>query len=228
MKKHDYLPRADADRAIWLVNFEQKAKDYQVILNLSPATIAQLETDSDIFAGTLLFVEQLRNKLEAATAFKNQLRDGTGTLVPPILPTLPPIPPTVQSGIFNRVRLLVQTIKAHPNYTESIGDDMRIIGEESTDDPNTWKPILGVRLESGRPNILWKKGHSEGIKLWVDRGTGFEFLAIDTRPDYIDNEPLPPLGQSAVWKYQARYLLNDETVGLVSDVLDVTVTGENT
>ena len=228
MKRKDFLPFSDLGKLAWLANFVEKAKNYQVALGLSNATIVQLETDLAVYADALSLVEQLRNSVEAATAFKNQLRSEVGTLVPPTLPVVPPIPPTVQGDIFGRVRLLVKTIKGNPVYTESIGDDMRIIGEEQTDDPNVWQPVLNVRLQSGRPNILWAKGHSNGIKLWVDRGAGFEFLAIDTQPDYLDNHPLPPLGQTAIWKYQARYLLKDETVGLVSAVLEVTVTGENT
>ena len=34
---------------------------------------------------------------------------------------------------------------------------------------------------------------------------GFVFLAIDTVPDYNDTAPLPPAGQSALWKYMAIY-----------------------
>lgn len=228
MARKFYLPNRDADKVAWLENFAQKAAHYQAVLGLSNETIEQLETDFDVFEGTLVVLEQLRNTVEAYTAFKNQLRNGSGLLVLPQLPVWNPIAPNVKSDIFGRVRNLVKTIKGNPNYTESIGDDMRIIGEESASLPDTWKPVLGVELKVGKPNILWKKGESSGIKLWVDRGSGFEFLAIDTSPDYQDNHPLPPLGQSAIWKYQAIYLLKDGQVGQISDVLEVTVTGQNT
>jgi len=56
-------------------------------------------------------------------------------------------------------------------------------------------------------------------------GQGFNFLAIDTIPDYLDKHTLPAQGQSVLWKYQAIYILNDVEVGEISDVLEVSVKG---
>lgn len=53
----------------------------------------------------------------------------------------------------------------------------------------------------------------------------FTFLATDTQPDYLDNTPLPPFGQTVVWAYTMTYLINDEEVGEWSDIVFVTVTG---
>ena len=229
MARDFYLPKRENDRAIWFANFVEKLKLYAVELGISPALIAQLEDERDVFVAALVVVENIRNSAEAFTSFKNRLNESNDPLgAQPVLPTVPPVPPTVQGNIFGRVRLLVQTIKGNPNYTESIGDDLRIIGEESPDDPNIWKPSLGVQFTSGGvPTILWKKGNSQGIKLWADRGdgTGFQFLAIDTKPNYQDNHDLPPAGQTAIWKYKAIYLLDDTQAGQFSDVLEVTVTG---
>lgn len=229
MARKFYMPRTDNEKALWLANFVDKLKLYDVALGISPVTITQLETDRDVFVGALMLVEQLKDSLEGITAFKNALRDGGGSLVAPSIPLMPPIPPDVQEDIFGRVRKLVRVIKGNLNYSESIGDSLRIIGEDTPDPSATWKPILSVAFQASVPTLKWKKGKSSGIKLWVDRGDGqgFRLLAINTKATYTDTHPLPPVGQTALWKYQAVYLLKDEEVGLISGVLDVTVTGKN-
>lgn len=226
MAKQDYLPNGDADKAVWLANFVEKAKNYAVLLGLSPATIIKLEEDRDAFVAALVLLDALRNSVEAVTAFKNRLRDGKTPLgVLPTLPTLPVVPPTLQSDIFGHVRQLVRAIKANPNYTETIGDDMRIIGDEITEDPNLWQPSLSVNFVAGAPHLKWTKGQSESIKIWVDRGTGYELLIVSTHKDYTDHHALPAEGQTALWKYKAVYLLHDSEVGQISPVLEVAVTG---
>lgn len=226
MARQSYLPYSDSDKAVWLANFVEKLKLYDVVLGISPTTISTLEDERDVFVGAIVVVEAVRNSAEALTAFKNRLRESTEPLGPqPVLPTIPPVPPTVQGNIFGRIRELVNQIKSNPNYTESIGDDLRIIGDEISEDPSTWKPILGLGYEAGAPVIKWTKGQSKGLKIWVDRGAGFQLLAIDIRPNFTDNHDLPPAGQSALWKYRAIYVLNDAEVGQFSDILEVTVKG---
>jgi hypothetical protein len=51
----------------------------------------------------------------------------------------------------------------------------------------------------------------------VRGGQKWPFLTTDTEPDYLDTAPLPPAGQSAVWKYRAIYLLDDQPAGQWSE-----------
>ena len=55
----------------------------------------------------------------------------------------------------------------------------------------------------------------------MDRGTGFVLLTMDTRPGYLDTEPLP--ATSAVWKYKGICRKDDARVGLWSDVAAISV-----
>ncbi len=61
----------------------------------------------------------------------------------------------------------------------------------------------------------------DAVDLWVDRGSGFVFLAIDSEPDYNDTAALPAGG--GVWKYKGIYRLHDEQVGQWSDIVSVSV-----
>lgn len=221
-----YFPLKDSGKVIWLQNFTPKISGYATALDIPASTISQLQVDTEAFLLTIQYTESVRNFSEALTAFRNQLRDGKQSLgsLPPA-PAAPTLPSGARNDIFGRIRKLVQTIKSHPNYSESIGDSLRIIAPKAAESSHEWKPLLQVAFQAGTPIIKWKKGKSQGIKLWVDRGDGFKLEAINTIPDYTDRHPLPPVGQSAIWKYQAVYLLKDQEVGQLSTVLEVTVTG---
>ncbi len=228
MKKGFYLPYDDAGKALWLDNFATELPNYAATLGITPVQLAQVQTDREVFSGIVTYLLNQKNVLEGITAFKNQVRNGRQPLgIIPAFGATPALPPNALNDVFGRVRQLVRTIKGNENYNESIGNVLRIIGEESEDDVNTWKPILKVQIQAGSPNILWVKGNSSGIKIWVDRGDGqgFRFLAIDTSPDYLDKHPLPAQGQTALWRYQAIYILKDEEVGEISDILEVSVKG---
>ncbi len=56
-------------------------------------------------------------------------------------------------------------------------------------------------------------------------GNGWEFLAIGTRPQYTDNHPGPVPGASALCKYRAIYLYEDEIVGMWSDTAEIAIPG---
>jgi len=228
MKKSDYLPLDDPGKVLWLKNFYEKLLIYATALGITPAQVTQVSYDSDLFGWLVTFLNEQKSNLEALTAFKNQVRTGKlplGAL--PVFGVAPLLPAGALNNVFGRTRLMVRAIKGNPALTESIADALGIIGDESEEDVNIWKPILKVRIEAGSPNILWAKGNSNGIKIWVDRGDGqgFNFLAIDTIPDYLDKHTLPAQGQSVLWKYQAIYILNDVEVGEISDVLEVSVKG---
>ncbi len=225
-----YLPQDDAGKLAWIINFKTKMPTYATTLGIATATVTQVTTDYTAFNAIMAWLDAVKKYSQSITAYKNQLRDGGKVLgALPVHPTAPAMPAGSKEDIFGRISALVQTIKAHPAYTEAIGNDLWLIADDSMVDPHAWKPILKAELQAGSPNLKWTKGHSSGIKIWVDRGDGkgFSFLATDTIPDYLDKAVLPPVGQSAMWKYQAIYILKDEEVGQMSDVLEVTVAGRN-
>lgn len=74
-------------------------------------------------------------------------------------------------------------------------------------------------------DIGWIKQGMDALELWVNRGTGFVFLAVDSMPDYTDTAPMPAAGQSALWQYKGIYLQADQRVGQWSDVVSIPVAG---
>lgn len=228
MKKNYYLPQDDLGRSLWLGNFSKELPQFAAEVGISPQQVAQVQTDHQVFAEIVAYLNQQKGILESLTALKNQVRDGRQPLGGyPVFSPPPSFPPGAAHNVFGRLRLLVRSIKSSPNYTEAIGRSLKIIGDEPNENVAAWKPILAADYKAGSPEIKWRKGKSQGVKIWVDRGdgSGFRFLAIDTFPNFVDKHPLPPQGQTALWQYQAIYLLKDSEVGEMSDVLEVIVKG---
>jgi hypothetical protein len=225
----NYLPISDQEKDPWLVNFAQKFEKYAPQVGFGLEVVQKVHTFSKQFSLIMNGLEAHRNYGTTLTAYKNLLRDGAkGELAP-----LSEAPATlifegeVEGNIFGQIVVWVDVIKEHKNYNESMGKDM---GIEAPNPPpaqtSEVKPLLNIELQGGQPNILWKKGKMDGIKIMVDRGTGsYTFLAFDTHPDYLDTYPLPEIGKAEVWKYIAIYMKRDEPVGEWSDPVQISVTG---
>ena len=129
-------------------------------------------------------------------------------------------------GILVRFTTMVNRIKAHQSYTTAIGQNLGIeISASQKIDLDNAKPVLKSVMRGGQVNLLWRKGKLGGILIEKDSGVGFVTLDKDFYPDFIDNSTMPAQGQSAIWNYRAIYLMNDEKVGMWSDIVTVTVAG---
>jgi hypothetical protein len=223
-----YLPPKDQDRVAWLNNFAAKLPAYKTTFGLSDADLAGVAADAVMWEWMVGWCEAMRTRAQNITAFKNQLRDGPegAVALPPGAPDFRAAPPSVAPDVFGRIGRLVQTIKNHRAYTEASGRDLVIVSTATAEDPSVAKPLLGLSLaDAGHVRVGWTKRGMDALRIEVDRGKGWEFLAIDTMPDYTDTAPLPPPGQSAVWKYRAIYLLDDQPVGQWSDPVSMAVMG---
>jgi len=163
------------------------------------------------------------------TAYNNLLWDGgSGDATWPAAPVIEPNPAQpITPGAILRLSSLVARIKAHPNYTTAIGQDLHIIGAEIVLDTTGWKPALSIKHNAGHQLVVWTKGQADALEIWVDRGDGrgFGYFTINTEPDTVDNTPLPAAGSGVNWQYKAIYLLHDERVGQWSDVVSILVGG---
>lgn len=228
MAKSYWLPTDDAGKKDWLNHFAGELPNHKAAVGVTGPEVASVVADAAYFAYVQASQQAFAAAAQQWTAFKNKARNGTGASMGalPVAPAPGVAPAPVAPGIFKRISSLVARIKKHSGYTDAIGQALDIIGAEQVFDPNTLKPILKTELQAGHPAVLWTKGQADALEIWVDRGTGtFVFLAIDTVPDYVDTFALPAPGQTALWKYKAIYRLNDEQVGLWSDVVSQAVQG---
>lgn len=165
----------------------------------------------------------LQSLIQLRRSFRASTQSPMGVI--PLLPALGTAPASVQTGIFPRIRSLVQRMKHHPGYTAAMGQDLGVIAPVSTFNPATIKPVLTVRLEAGYPVIAYVKGEADGIQLYVDRRDNNGFVLLDKilRTKYIDVHPLPANTFTATFDYKAKYIISDDEVGLESDVVTINV-----
>ncbi len=229
MSSGNYLPKDDMGLKDWLIKFSIALPGYAEVLALSDDTVKRVVRHAKNFEAVMNGVDRYRTYGLALTAYKNLMRDGTeepGTLVE--RPEAIVFDGQPEADIFGEVRALVNSIKKSKKYNEAMGKALGVEGSSPAEGGGSGeiKPELNIELQGGKPNILWKKGKMDGVKIMVDRGTGsYSFLAVDLYPDYLDTHPLPELGKSELWKYIAIYLKRDEEVGNWSDPVQISVTG---
>lgn len=233
MAKRTFLPRADADKVLWLKNFANKLPLYKVKYGITDAEVADMQNGALVYDYWYNYTNQFKEYVQKLTAYRNELRDGvpSGALasVPPTPPVLGAAPAGSTAGIFVRVSSHVNTIKGRTVYSVPDGKDMGLEGAElAVLERASAKPTITLRPASGgHPEILWQKGGMDAIDIYVKRNDGdeWQFLATDTIPNYTDTFALPASGQSALWKYKVIYRKDDEPAGQWSNEVSISVAG---
>ena len=231
MAKDPYFPQTDEQLRTWLENFNLKIPGYAATFGLSAPQVAIVNDDALNFIYWLDQSNLFITEKEERVTYKNLLRDGpigapAGTA--PSLPAIPAPPAPTPPGIEPRMRLLVQQIKNHPNYTEAIGKDLNIIGDEQSTQKSALKPVLKLVLTGAGVDVQWKKGIADALRVEKESSgasaqkgaASWNLLAVDTEPNYLDTTPVT---EPAMWKYRAVYIIKDEPVWQWSDVAQIAV-----
>lgn len=229
MIRHRYIPITDEKKTGWLKVFTMNLEQLAGRFDISVAEIDQLKADAEMFEYAVTVAHIFRTESQERNAFKKLLvreKGLTGREIKvPDLPSLLPPPSTVaRTGIFQRVGKMVKRIKAHPNYTDSIGERLDIIGSQMVVDYDTLKPSIKVIHAGGKPIVKWKKGVADAIDIYVDHNNDndWQLLTRDTIPHYVDKHPKPEGKDPVLWRYKAIYVVNDEQVGEFSSVVSIT------
>lgn len=236
-RKKFYLPQNDTDLSTWLKNFSSKIAVYASKYNLTAEEVEKVHKGAAHLVYWISAAEQMKATAQGITAYKNGVRNGlpNGAVgQQPANITFSP-PEDMGSGVVPYVLSIAGRIKKHQGYSIADGKDLGLEGAEQLADMATLVPAFKIKVVSGHPKLVWKKGIFDGIKIKVNRNynplappeanDAFEFLAINLQPDFTDKHELPPFGKSAVWAYVITYILGDEEVGNWTDPQMVTVTG---
>jgi len=229
MRKQPYLPRRDKDRVIWLNNFAAKLSTYAASFGITPAEVTSVTKYAVMFSYIIGLMDTVDTFKQNLTKYKNKLSVstiGSPLGAPPTL-TIPVAPATVEAGIFTIISGIVQRIKGFKNiYTDAIGEDLGIVGDEITFDPDTFKmEIKGVKITNEGVKLDWIKGETDGANIYSRIGSAGPFtkLAFDGESPYIDTRPLSVPGTPETREYMAKPVVHDTEVGLPSDVVSVVV-----
>lgn len=171
----------------------------------------------------------MRTYGESCTAAITEAESGTGG-APQTLPTFtaPAGGTPVNPGALDRIFNLVQTIRLNPACTDVIGSDLGLFGaEQGVPDWDTFGPVLKVSRAPAGVTVGWgwqgKRAFLDMIELQVNRGAGWQLLAYDTTPGYVDSETIP--AQPTKWEYRGIYRVGDQRVGQWSAEATVVVGG---
>ena len=232
MEQNPYLPTGDAQRELWLRNFDEKLPGYATKFKLDKLITDIVHNDRISFSYSVLLVEGVKAFEHNCVKYKKEIKSGALTNLIIEIPVFvaPSGAPLVAiaPGIFKRIAKLVSTIKSHPNYTESIGKDLGIIGSENLGkvNPDELKVVLIVKEAGGKIQLKYKKGQLDGVKIESKRGAETEFSFLDkiTQTTYKDDRKMLVDGMPEIRQYRAWPILKDKVVGKVSDVVSITVT----
>jgi hypothetical protein len=243
MRRQRYYPSAIGEQGNWNGNFADKLPNYKITLFLSDGQLNQGVADARYLQYCLShWLTDVRSFSLASTQALDVLASGTGSTpyampifsppplppgdaaaVPPVLATVPVAP-----GALDRIFDLVQIIKRSPNYTDAIGVDLGIVGEEDTIERT--RPEFSIKVEglgAGGCNCVKlrpKKFGHYAVAIYSKRGTGgWELLAISTASPYEDERPLLVPGQPEIREYKMRFWDDGAENGDWTDVVSVTV-----
>ena len=233
MKRQYYYPRIIAARPEWHQNMANKLPGHGANLPLTTDQVNQGVADNlMLYYGLGAWLTNVRDFAPACTADLKVLASGVGedpfvftTYAAPTPPTLP-VGVIVKPGALQRIFKLVKTIKGCPGYTEAIGIDLGIVGEEDSAEVET--PTFNLTLEQGSGcqcvRTTFKKNGNYAVVVYSRRGGGaWELLGIDFASPYLDERPLLVAGQAEIREYRLRGWDGTAEVGDWTAVQSVTV-----
>ena len=225
-----FIEPADDKFAIQIKKFCDNIDTYKVVLGLVDAEVDALKDSCMFLVAIILWNPTLQSFAEGFTKYKNLARYGHLTELLGALPLIPsyptPLPIPTIANIQKQFADLIQKCVDSANFTSGMADTLGILAPDSPFDPQLGKPLIkGKLVDSGFPLLHVSKGHFQGWLLFKEGAAGWVKVDKMLHPNYIDHDPLPPVGQSAVRRYKANYLYKDQVVGIESDVFAITVFG---
>jgi len=134
-KGKDWFPKSRPKQLVMFTNVKAKIAGYRNILPLTQEKIDRIVLICDVFIGVYNFVEQSRAKAANLTAWQDLIFLGEGGTkgepapVAPVFQTFD-LPVGASVGIFEEFRELREDIFGADNFTEGIGEDLMLVGDE--------------------------------------------------------------------------------------------------
>ncbi len=152
MARKFWWPGAMPDQLVLVQNFVKKISNYLAVLGLTPAQGTAAEALCNAFIGAFNAAEQCKQTGVAMTKWRDLVMYGepVGSDAPkaPVFPVVGAVTYTV--GVVTQFFALRDLIVASPGYTETIGEDLGIVGPKSSSaTPTTITPELKTVTTTG-------------------------------------------------------------------------------
>jgi len=231
MRNQPYYPNREGDQLTFFTNLQTKIPGYYLALDITPARQAKLTLVLNwLIWAWQTFLPTRRQDAPTATSWRDQLATGQND---PAVSAAPPVPPTLAppagTPFFGMLTWLFEEIarwKKAEGYTDTIGQDLGLIGAAAT--PHTDPPLLTLgRVALNLIELLFTLFEHDGLWLesMVQGETVFTFLATDTASPYVDSRPVKTPGQAEWRDYRACWWDNDTATKQFGPVLRVLVNG---
>ena len=202
----DYIPTRREPRRAWLQNISAKAAA-QVVAGGGTAPVAtNLTTAADALIAAYTDADSAKTTYEGKKAVEQSTE-------------------TEQIAI---IRSIMTSLKVLPNWKSSGADaQLQASASGSEIDPGTYKPVISVEMKGGFITMDFKKKGVDALAIYGRlRGTlGWTKLGVDTSSPYIDGRPLATPGVAEIREYMARGMMDDEEIGLESDIVSIVFGG---
>ena len=137
MARKNWWPTAIADQLVLVNNFATKIASYNLALPLTAPQVALAQGLCEAFVGAVNMTELARTTMQAMTQWRDLVLEGE-----PVGDPVPASPTFPAGGAVDYTRGTVpqffkfrELILAAPGYTETIGQDLGLIGAEITPEP---------------------------------------------------------------------------------------------
>lgn len=233
MKRNYWFPMGRAKQRAMFANIKSKIASYETVLPISNDKIKRIVLICDTFLSVNDYVESVRASAEGLTDWQNLILEGKGELKTgdpaPAAPAFASV--TLPTGafvnIFEEFKELVDDIKHADNYTEAIGEDLMIVGEQTEGVALT---DLIAELKRVQPLTGYKinlDGSLRGMKMirieyWAKGATAPQTDKFDRLPAVMTINPKTP-GEPESGHLRAYLLEDNQEVGQVSPDYPVTV-----
>lgn len=231
--KKPYLPTIESQRVIWLNNFASKIDDYATTFGIIDDEVEKIVASATLYNYIIGLIDLAKDFGKELTQFKDVLSIAPNGTTLGAIPVFNggTVPAVVPAGIFTMISGIVKRIKSsNTNYTEAIGMDLGIIGEETNFDQDSFKSVISGKSMPGSVTITFSKKGIDGVNVYsLPVGSTdpaiWEKLSYDGHSPYHDTRPLATAGTPENRQYKVRGVINDLEIGQWSDIITVTFAG---
>lgn len=202
----DYIPRLRAQRYLWWKTIRDSIETEGPKAGLSVAEITAIKNTATDQCAKMEAADAADNAAKGAkTAEKEATRLNEAT-----------------------IRAAVRNLKTRPAYAGSgVEGTLGLKGTESGFDPSSFKTALTLTVLGNQVKVDFIKGECDCVAIYSRlRGTlGWTRLGLDSESPYYDTRPLGTPGVPEVREYMARGIINDEEIGIESDIVSIAFGG---
>lgn len=228
MARKFWWPGAMPEQLVLVQNFLAKIPTYGTGLGMTAAQVTAAEGLCSAFIGAVQATDQAKTTMQAMTQWRDEILYGEGApFTPPQAPVFPVVGATTYPvGVVKQFMKLRDRIVAAPGYTMAIGEDLGLVGAETTKPaPASVVPELSASTSTGyRVDLTGSMKGMDALRVeYSKNGSDFTTVAFLTNtPMGFQITPTNP-NQPEKGFIRAIFIKKSEQVGQYSANYPVTL-----